>query len=47
MIGDNLTTIDIDTRSIVVYPNGRAQTNVMKEIVSDDYIIWNSLGDSR
>ncbi|EGC31352.1 hypothetical protein DICPUDRAFT_156811 [Dictyostelium purpureum] len=42
-----LSGLNIDTKKVIIYPTTKFKLNVEREIVSNDYVIWNSLGSSK
>jgi len=44
---DSLGKTTIDTNNIIFYPNQKPKITVLREIESDEYLIWNSLGNAR
>jgi len=49
IIDDSLSGISVNTNSLMIdpKPSSKVQIQLSKEIVSNDYVIWNSLGDVR
>ena len=47
MTNTTLSGVHIARDAVSVYPKTRTKLNVDHELVSSDYIIWNSLGASR
>eukprot|EP01133_Synstelium_polycarpum_P007976 gene7976-9371_t len=42
-----LSGFNVDGKKVAIYPASKSKINVDKEIVSSDYVIWNSLGSSK
>lgn len=51
ILGDSLSSLAIDNNGIMLFPvpPNKSQPNITveREIIAEDYIIWNSLGQSR
>lgn len=47
IIGETISGIDIDTKTLSVYPNSKFQLQIEKEIISEEFFIWNSFGNCR
>jgi len=42
-----LSGMSIDSKKLSIFPNVKAKVTVEKEVISSQYTIWNSLGESR
>ncbi|EGG18271.1 hypothetical protein DFA_03763 [Cavenderia fasciculata] len=42
-----LSGFGIDPKRVTVYPTSKSKVNVDREIISSDYVIWNSLGSAK
>ncbi|KAN0000265.1 hypothetical protein ACTFIZ_000707 [Dictyostelium cf. discoideum] len=42
-----LSGLNIDPKKVVIYPTNKFKLNIEREVLSSEYIIWNSLGSSK
>ncbi|KAN0012678.1 hypothetical protein ACTFIU_007989 [Dictyostelium citrinum] len=42
-----LSGLNIDPKKVVIYPTNKFKLNIERELLSSEYIIWNSLGSSK
>ncbi|KAK5580802.1 hypothetical protein RB653_000826 [Dictyostelium firmibasis] len=42
-----LSGLNIDPKKVVIYPTNKFKLNIEREVLSFEYIIWNSLGSSK
>jgi AP-5 complex subunit mu-1 len=45
--GDTVSGTNVEEKSITIFPSSKTQINIEKEISSDHYMIWNSLGNVK
>jgi hypothetical protein len=45
LLGDTLSGTIIDP-SVTIFPNVKAQLSIEREVIAEDYVIWNSIGKS-
>eukprot|EP01116_Phalansterium_solitarium_P025173 TRINITY_DN9510_c0_g1_i1.p1 TRINITY_DN9510_c0_g1~~TRINITY_DN9510_c0_g1_i1.p1 ORF type:complete len:473 (-),score=169.40 TRINITY_DN9510_c0_g1_i1:414-1832(-) len=47
MLDASLSGVSVDAPTLSIYPACKPQLTIEREVVADDYVIWNSVGNAR